>query len=229
MQRNTWMVISGVLSTLLLVGTHCGKGIAEQTREERTQENSAKLAVPLKKAQDDLKAKRYPEAIANLKEAERISGKTPYDEHLINDMLALGYMRTSNYAGAAEAMEAEIDDGFTPQSDVPEKVRAVALINYQLKNYDKAIEFGERAIKGGFADDGVRAVVGQGFYMKGDWESALKFEEGIADNEIKAGETPKIETLQLILSSCMKLNDSACEKRARERLRRYYPGNTSLL
>ena len=66
-------------------------------------------------------------------------------------------------------------------------------------------------------------IVGQAYRMKGDWHSSLKFEEEIADNQLKAGETPKKETLQLILSSCVKLNDKACEQRARKRLLRYYP------
>jgi tetratricopeptide (TPR) repeat protein len=222
------MAISGLISTLLLVGVHSGNAFAEQSHEETTQENSAKLAKPLKEAQDGLKAKNYPEAIEKLKEAERTAGKTPYDQHLINDMLAFAYIKTSSYADAAEAMEAQIDDGFTPQSDVAQKVRALAQINYQLKNYDKAIKFGNRAINGGFADEAIRAIVGQAYYLKGDWEGTLKFEEEIVDNQIKAGQSPKSETLQLILSSCVKLNDNACEKRARERLRRYYPRETPL-
>jgi tetratricopeptide (TPR) repeat protein len=187
------------------------------------QKNSAKLAKPLKEANDAIKAKKYAEAIAKLKEAEGTAGKTPYDQHLIYDMLAFAEIKTQNLGEAAKAMEAEIDDGFTPQSEMAQKVRALAEINYQLKNYDKAIEFGNRAIKGGFADEQIRAIVGQSYYLKGDWKGTLKFEEQVADNQIKAGETPKSETLQLVLSACVKLNDNACETRALERLVTYYP------
>ena len=101
---------------------------------EGKQTNSAKLAKPLKEAQEDIKAKKYADAIAKLKDAEGIAGKTPYDQHLINDMLTFSYIKTSDYAGAARTMEAELDDGFTPQADVPQKVRGLAEINYQLKN-----------------------------------------------------------------------------------------------
>jgi tetratricopeptide (TPR) repeat protein len=185
--------------------------------------NSAKLAKPLKEANDDIKAKKYADAIAKLKDAENISGKTPYDEHLINDMLTFSYIKTQDYADAARTMEAEIDDGFTPQADIPQKVRGLAEINYQLKNYDKAIEFGNRAIKGGFGDEQIRTLVGQAYYLKGDWKGTLKFEGGLADSQIKAGETPKNETLQLVLSACVKLNDSGCETHALENIVTYYP------
>src|SRR5579862_9888186 len=76
-------------------------------------QNSAKLAKPLKEAHEDLNNKKYPEAISKLKEAEGTAGKTPYDQHLINDMLAYAYIRTNDLPDAAKAWEAELEDGFT--------------------------------------------------------------------------------------------------------------------
>jgi tetratricopeptide (TPR) repeat protein len=190
---------------------------------EGKQTNSAKLAKPLKEAHDDLNAKKYADAIAKLKEAEGTAGKTPYDQHLINDMLGFAYARTQNYAEAAKAWEAELDDGFIPQSEIPTRVRQLAEANYQVKNYDKAIEFGLRAIKGGFADEELKTLVGQAYYLKGDWKNTLHFEESLVDEKIKNGQTPKNESLQLVLSACVKLNDSACETRALEKIVTYYP------
>jgi tetratricopeptide (TPR) repeat protein len=190
---------------------------------EGKQTNSAKLAKPLKEAHDDLNAKKYADAIAKLREAEGTAGKTPYDQHLINDMLGFAYARTQNYAEAAKAWEAELDDGFIPQAEIPTRVRQLAEANYQIKNYDKAIEFGLRAIKGGFADEELKTLVGQAYYLKGDWKNTLRFEEGLIDDKIKNGQTPKNESLQLVLSACVKLNDSACETRALEKIVTYYP------
>ena len=186
-------------------------------------QNSAKLAKPLKEAHDDLTAKKFPEAIAKLKEAEGIAGKTPYDQHLINDMLAFAYIRTNDYADAAKAMEAGLDDGFTPANEQQQKVRALSALNYQLKNYDKAVDFGQRAIKGGFAEEETKKIVGQAYYLKGDWKDTLKFEEGLVDASIKGGSTPNSEALQLVLSACVKLEDTACQTKALEKLVTYYP------
>ena len=190
---------------------------------QQKQTNSPKLAAPLKAAQEDIKAKKYSEAISKLKEAEGTAGKTPYDQHLINDMMGFAYIKTQNYAEAAKYLEAELDDGFVPPADVPQKVKALAEINYQLKNYDKAIDFGNRAIKGGFADDTIRTIVGQSYYLKGDWKNTYKFEEGIADAAIKAGQAPSNETLMLIYSACAKMNDDACTTKAMEKVVTYYP------
>jgi tetratricopeptide (TPR) repeat protein len=198
--------------------------LAGATRAEEGKNNvSAKMAKPLKAAQEDLTAKRYSDAILKLKEAEGAAGKSPYDQHVIYEMLKVAYVRTQNYADAAKVMEAEIDDGFVPPSETQGLVRGLAQVNYQIKNYDKAIEFGNRAIKGGFADEELRTLVGQAYYLKGDWKGTLHFEEGMVDNLIKEGRTPKSEALQLILSACVKLNDQGCETRALERVVTYYP------
>ena len=227
MRNNTMKVTA--LSIRVLVGGAAiiaAAGLVAATpafAAEGKQTNSAKLGKPLKEAHDDLNAKKYADAITKLREAEGIPGKTPYDQHLINDMLGFAYARIQNYAEAAKAWEAELDDGFTPQSEVPTRVRQLAEANYQIKNYDKAIEYGNRAVKGGFADEELKTLVGQAYYLKGDWKNTLRFEEGLVEEKIKNGQTPKSESLQLMLSACVKLNDSACETRALEKIVTYYP------
>src|SRR5882762_201139 len=227
MRNNTMKVTA--LSIRVLVGGAAiiaAAGLVAATpafAAEGKQTNSAKLGKPLKEAHDDLNAKKYADAIAKLREAEGIPGKTPYDQHLINDMLGFAYARIQNYAEAAKAWEAELDDGFAPQSEIPTRVRQLAEANYQIKNYDKAIEFGNRAVKGGFADEELKTLVGQAYYLKGDWKNTLRFEEGLVEEKIKNGQTPKSESLQLMLSACVKLNDSACETRALEKIVTYYP------
>ena len=145
--------------------------------EEAAHTVSAPLRKPLRDAHDDLHAKKYAEAITKLMAAETIKGKAPYDQHLINDMLTFSYIKSNDFADAAKTMGAEIDDGFTPQSDIPQKVRGLAEINYQLKNYDKAIEYGRRAIKGGHGNETVENAVSQAYYLKGDWKGTREFED----------------------------------------------------
>lgn len=187
------------------------------------QQPSAKLAKPLHDVQEDINNKKYSDAIAKLKEAEGITPKTPYDQHLINEFLGFAYIKTNNYADAAKVYEAELEDGFLTPAESTQRLRQVTELNYQLKNYDKAIEYGNRAIKGGNADEQIRTIVGQSYYLKGDWKGTIKFEEAMVDAEVKAGQTPKSENLQLILSSCVKINDPACETRALEKIVTYYP------
>jgi tetratricopeptide (TPR) repeat protein len=192
--------------------------------EEVERSDSVQLYKPLKDAYDDLKAQKYADAISKLTAADAIEGKTAYDHHVINDMLGFAYVHTNDYADAAKAWEAEIDDGFLTQADQPQKVRALAELNYQLKNYDKTIEYGRRAINGGYGDETMQNAVGQAYYLKGDWNRTREFEDELVTEDIKQGKTPRKILLQLLYSACFKLQDRECAARGLGLLNRYYPG-----
>ena len=53
----------------------------------------------------------------------------------------------------AKAMQGMIDDGVTSPEDNQKFNRLVAQVAYQAKDYDKAIDYGNRVIKGGSAPD----------------------------------------------------------------------------
>lgn len=196
---------------------------AKQVTKEATPQTSVQLLKPLKEAHDDLNDKKYADAVTKLTAAEGIEGKTPYDRHLIDDMLAYAYVKTGDYAAAAKAWEAEIDDGFTVGPDLERKVRGLSQIHYQLKNYDKAIHYGRRASRGSH-DDEMQKVIGQAYYLKGDWKGTIDFEDRLVSGAIERAETPTKESLLLLYSACVRLPDSVCAMRAREQLDRYYPG-----
>ena len=215
------LVAALVLGAAVVGATSLVPVVAADKKEEN--KVSKDLAKPLKAAQDALQAKKYPDALAKLKEAESNPKKTPYDEHVINVLAGSAYARTNDYQSAEKAFEAQANDGFTEQAELPRIIKATAQINYQLKNYDKAIEFGNRAIKGGYGDEEVNVIVGQSYYLKGDYKGTLKFFEPIVESDIKAGRTPKDQSLQLIMSSCVKTDDSGCTTKALEKLVTYYP------
>lgn len=181
------------------------------------------LAKPLKAAQEALGKKDWQGSLTKLNEADAVAGKSAYDQHLIAEMRGFAYVRLGNYAEAGKNLEAGLNSGFLAQDDVPARVRALAQINYQIKNYDKAIEYGNRAIKGGYADAELYTLVGQAYYVQGDYKGTLKFMDNYVDSEVRRGQTPKKQSLELILSSCVKLKDENCTTGALERLVKYYP------
>jgi tetratricopeptide (TPR) repeat protein len=217
---------SRYLATLLAA---CALGVilvastAVRAADEKKQTNSPKVGKILKDVQEDLKNKKYTEAINKLRDADSTQGKNAFDQHVINDFLGFACAHTNDYPCAAKAWEAELDDGFTSQADQNQHIRALSVLYYQLKNYDKAIDFGQRALKGGFGDSETTKLVGQAYYLKGDWKNTLKFEEGLVDAAIKGGSNPSAESLQLVLSACVKLEDTACQTKTLEKLVTYYP------
>ena len=215
---------ASILGPLLIGGALAAIGAAPQyALAQGKQTNSEALAKPLKAASDALKAKKYQETVEKLKAAEGIAGKTAYDQHLINKMLGYACERTNDHACAAKAYEALLTDGFSSAAEVQGDVRALVAINTETKNFDKVIEYGNRAIKDGYADDETRFLVGQAYYYKGDYKGTVKYEDAYIESQIKAGVKPKLDTLKLAQAACAKLDDQACQTRQFERIVTYYP------
>lgn len=185
--------------------------------------NSEKVAVLLRPAQEALKNKQYGAALSKIHEAQAVPEKTPFDQYTIAEFGCTANIGAGNYADAAKDCETKLNSSFMPESEVPQMVRALLALNFQLKNYDKAIDFGQRAIKAGSATDDNKNIVAQAYYLKGNFKEAGKTESALVEGQIHAGQTPKEDALKLMLGSCVKTEDNACTEHTMERLVTYYP------
>lgn len=205
----------------------CGAGLAgitpAQAKEPAHNTVSAAVGKPLKAAQEDLKKGNYSGALQKLQEADALPKKSPYEQHLIHEMEGYAYVRTHQYVQAAKALEPGLTDGFLDPKQIPQRTVALAQLNYQVKNYPKAIQYGTEAIDKGWADAQMPTLVGQAYYLKSDWRGTVNFEKAQVAADEKKGVTPTNESLQLLLSACLKLNDSSCENNALEQLVVYHP------
>jgi len=222
MKTTSKLMAALALGVLVAGGAAVSTGVQAQEKKQE-QKVSRALAKPLKAAADAMNAGKYQEALTKLKEADGKSDKSPYDQFMINQMYGFVYVRTKQYPEAAKALEASLNSGFLPEDEVPGRVKALAQVNYQIKNYDKAIEFGNRAIKAGDKDEDLYTIVSQSHYIKGDFKSTQKFVDDYVTSQIKAGKAPKEQPLQLLMSACVKLNDNDCTTRSLERLVAYHP------
>jgi tetratricopeptide (TPR) repeat protein len=220
--KNRFSQVTAVLAGSALAALMTLAPVSSAFAQAKQQPSKA-AAKPLKAAEDALKAKKYDVVAAKLKEVEALPERSPYDEYLVHEMRAFLEFHAKDYAGAEKDLEADINTPFVKPSESPARVKQLAVLNLTLKDYAKAIDFGTRAVKGGFADDGTYEVLEQAYYLKGDNKATLKYVGDYVDAEIKAGKTPKERSLKTIMATCVALKDHACETRAFERLVSYYP------
>jgi tetratricopeptide (TPR) repeat protein len=213
-------VRTGIVSFVALLAA---AGTALAADQPKAPAVSAALQKPLSEIQALLKDNKFPEALEKLHAAEALPGKAPYDQHMINQMTAYACSKSNDVPCVAKALQGQIDDGFSSADDNQKFTRAVGLASYQAKDYDKAIDYGNRAIKGGFATDEVYGMVGASYYLKDDFKDALQFEEAHVADVVKKGQTPKSDDLNVYLSSCAKAKDDACIAKALEYQVTYYP------
>jgi hypothetical protein len=222
------MKVKGNLVAALALGAAvvCGAGLAGISPARAADAKntvSRAVGVPLQAAQKDLKKNDYTGALQELDKAQAVPKKSPYEQHLIHEMEGYAYVRTHQYVQAAKALEPGLTDGFLSPSQIPQRTVALAQLNYQIKNYDKAIQYGTEAIDKGWADAQMPTLVGQAYYLKSDWAGTVRFEKSQVSADEKKGVAPTNEELQLLLSACLKMKNEDCENNALEQLVVYHP------
>ena len=220
--KNKFPRFAALIVAAALVGLVAFGPVSPASAQAKQQPSRA-AAKQLKAAEEAIHAKKYDVAAAKIKEVEALPEKSPYDEFLVHEMKAFLDFHNKDFAGAEKDLEANLNSPFAKQSEMPGHVKQLAVLNLTLKDYSKAIDFGTRAVKGGFADDSTYEVLEQAYYLKGDHRATLHFVNDYVDTQIKAGKTPKERSLKTIMATCIAMKDQGCEQHAFERLVLYYP------
>ena len=212
------IMLGSALSGTLVPGL-----VATAAAEDAKPQVSAAAGKELQAAQKAMQARKWDEMLAELDKVRSNPKKNEYDEHVMNELYYYAYASRKQFQEATGPLERIIASKFTPQSEVRQRVVQAASMFEDLKNYDKALEYGNRAIKDGYATPAVQVVVAQSYYLKNDFKDANRFIRGLVDEQIKAGQMPSDEMLQLGLSSTVKLDDNAGQSHWLELLVAYHP------
>jgi len=150
---------------------------AAAAKSDATPKLSAAASKTLKTAQDALEAKDYPAALTALKATQDLPNKSEYDEFTMNQMYLFYYSRTNDMADAEKVLEALVASRYLEKADLQARLRMLAQLNYQAKDYDKAIQYAERDTKEGDTNDDVYTIVDQSYYLKDDYAPGLRCQE----------------------------------------------------
>ncbi len=213
--------VAGVAAAIALAVSGVTVTTAVVAQEKEAVSKAA--AKPLKAANDAVQAKKWDEALAKLQEAKAVSGATAYDKYVIAQLEAFAYARKGNFAEAGRAMEDQLNSGKVPAAEQGKLINGLSTVYYQLKNYPKSAEYGQKAIAAGAADADTYTLVGQSYYLQGKYQDTIKFLNSYVSDQEKRGQTPKEQTLQLVSESYIKLNDNNGSTATLEKLVSYYP------
>ncbi|HTC54410.1 MAG TPA: hypothetical protein VK700_20910 [Steroidobacteraceae bacterium] len=184
---------------------------------------SAAAGKDLQAAQKALADKNYDVALAALDKVKANPKKNEYDEFAMNQFYYNAYVAQHKLQEAEQPLEAWLNSKYITPDLQKKLVVAAAYLNYQLMNYDKALEFGNRAVKEGYAPAQLQQAMAQAYYLKNDYRGTDRFVRAMVDDQVKAGSAPTEDMLKLGLSSAVKLNDDNGESRWLELLVTYHP------
>lgn len=174
-------------------------------------------------AQTAARAEKWAECLAAAQAAELVATKGPYDIFATNDIIRFCSIRAGDNRAAARAFEVLLGSEFLPAEQTPGLLRGLVQLNYNEKNYDKAIEFGGRIVERGEANDDIRLLIAQAYYLKPDYPGTRKFAEQWVTADETAGREPTEMAIRLWLSTCLQLDDEACIFTALGKQAAYHP------
>jgi tetratricopeptide (TPR) repeat protein len=210
------------LSVALSVGVLGGSLMAPAAHAQEKITNP-KIGKPLGAAQEAIKAKRWEEAEKKLAEANAVDKKTPFEQAKINEFLSYVLLQQRKYGEAAKVYEDRLESGRIPAGEMQSLLLTLLQLNYQTKNFPKAVEFGDRWVKGGGVEPDYLVLVAQGHYIQKDYKGTIPLMQNAIQTLQKAGKTPDENWLNIVRSSYQNLGDNAGVAKTMEQLVRYYP------
>jgi len=174
---------------------------AYAAKAAETQQVSAKVGKPLKKARELMAAKKWKEALAQTKEAAAIPGKTPAEDAIINEMLAYCMMNLKDYAGAAATYETMLAGNQFKAEEVPKRLLTISQLYFSLKNYAKTIQYSERYLKESPNDLEVMRQVAEAYYLQNNFAKSEQATQALINAGKAKGVAAKEDWLKLLLSA----------------------------
>jgi tetratricopeptide (TPR) repeat protein len=207
-----WMALTATVASLAI-----GSGVSlAQKGPTLTKAVQKSLAA----ADAASKKKNFAECVAKGREAEAVPNRTDNDNNMIAEVLGYCFVQQRDYTNATRYYEQTL--GNVTGNVLEQRVRAISQMYNAQGNYAKAIEFGQRAIKGGYADSDMYIIVGQAYYRQGDYKTTAKFVGDYVNGIERNGNTPKEALLLIVFDSCRRLSDDACTTNTLEKLVRHY-------
>jgi tetratricopeptide (TPR) repeat protein len=194
---------------------------AEQAKANKI--TTKAVAEPLKKAQAAMQAKQWDTALAEIKKAQAVEKKTPFEAYQIDEFMGYVLIQQKKFNEAAPVFERMLNSGFLPPEQVDDRTKTVAQLYFQQKDYRKAAEWAKKWLAKNPNNEEMSVLLGQCQYLLEDWKAAAGTMMGVVKNAEKNGQTPKENWLQLVMSSHFKVQDNNGVGEALKKLVRYYP------
>ena len=181
------------------------------------------IGKPLQSAQELIRASKFKDALAKVREAEAAGNRTPQENYLIDSMRGSAASGAGDSATAIRSFEAVIASGKAPASTQLKMIEALVGLHYSAREYPAAIQSANRYFREGGSGGQVRTLLIQSYFQSGDFANTAK--EALSDIQAdqKAGRTPSEEKLQLLANAYLRQKNTSGYISTIEKLLNYYP------
>ncbi|HJS21979.1 MAG TPA: hypothetical protein VJ764_04930 [Steroidobacteraceae bacterium] len=198
------------LGSTLVLAPQSAHAQEEKKKEAPPPRVSAKVAKPLKAAQDAMAKNDWDTALAKTLEAKALPELNAFEKYQIEEFLSFVYLKKQDYKSAAAAYDAVLASDQLPPDLRLERLKVATPLNFQVQNYPKVIEYGSQWIEAaGASVPDAESLVAQAYYIQDDFPNALKHAQAAIDGARAQGQPVKEAWLQIKLGALNEADDQA--------------------
>lgn len=181
------------------------------------------IGKPLQVVQELLKAGKYKDALARLRETESVPNRTPFENYFVDRMRASAAAGAGDDATAMKSFEAVLTSGRPQGAEKLQILEAAAGSAYRAKDYAKALDWAQRYFKDGGASANMHNLQTSAHYLSGDYAGVVRDMQQKVQAVERAIPVVDENTLRMLAASYAKLGDDAGYVNTLEKLLIHHP------
>jgi len=181
------------------------------------------VAAPLKAAGDDLRAHKAKEAMAEIRKADAVGGKTAYDNYMINRLRGAAAQLEGDNSTAANSLEAAFNSGKMPEGEKGQVAESIAFAFSQMQANGKAAEWANKASALGNNSASLRQLQAYLKGASGDYAAIARDSLAAVQGAEQAGRRPSEDDLLRLADAYRHTGNKAGDLQVKEKLVTYYP------
>jgi len=178
---------------------------------------------PLQQASDLLKAGKAKEALAKVREADAMSGKTPAEQLTIDRMKASVAQRAGDTATAIQAFEAMFNSGKLSGPEQAQVAEMLAFSYSQQKDWPRTNQWVQRALAAGGNSPQLKQLQAYAQSQSGDYAAIAKEAQAAVAAAEQAGRKPDEGDLLRLADAQQRTGNSAGQAATLDKLLAHYP------
>jgi tetratricopeptide (TPR) repeat protein len=177
---------------------------------------------PLQAAGAALRAGRYAQALAFVRQADAVPGKTGHESAVIDQMRAAIAERSGDTATAAAAYQRMLANGSAGPGEAIRIYQALASMTYKRGEYGASVNWVQKYFKAGGTSAEMHTLLIQGLYLSRNYAEAGRLQAQVVAAETRAGRIPPEEQLKLLYACQQGAHDNAGSLATMKQLVLYY-------
>jgi hypothetical protein len=178
---------------------------------------------PLQQASDLLKAGKAKDALAKVREADAVSGKTAVEQVTIDRMKGAAAQRAGDNATAIQAFESVFNSGKLSGPEQAQVAESLAFAYSQQKDWPRTNQWVQRAAAAGASSAQLKQLQAYAQSQSGDYTAIAKEAQAAVTAAEQAGRKPDEGDLLRLHDAQQRTGNTAGQAATLDKLLAYYP------